>query len=541
LPGVEQAKALQAERQPAPELQQTAAPEKDAAARDRYDALNEAGRHADAERDFRAGSDRTTEPPAPNYDRDADNRAWEDRIAEAAIAGGQEARQRRGREGEGDQDRPTAHGRYEDLAPPEQATEDIRPLGRTAGDIRMAWQTSGSVSELEEALAARGISLAQVSGDEARASQRNVAFAKEIGNFARPLKEGEIVAVNEHGNIYRLDQRTTGEAAPEIEARLAGLDRASLLSVADTKDVMREATREIWKDEQRAAREEARPASNIETTIADALIGTMSGPAFAEALDKAGLTIARATDRDVAALDALREDAALDATVAFTEGGASSSSAAFARLMPGDLAAVTASGAVFRLSPDKLDFSDIEQRLAAADPKGLPSIAEARAQSEIDREQTAAFRAETRAENAEARAAANDAFEGEHAFSRHTAAAEHGVETAIHAADDAIDAGMHAASRGMSGLAKAVEKALSGIFSFFGLGEPKLTPMQRELAAKAEDELAEARAWRAAEQQNETARDWEIFEKDRRQQQDEHERNLGYREDPGRERERERY
>ena len=100
---------------------------------------------------------------------------------------------------------------------------------------------------------------------------------------------------------------------------------------------------------------------------------------------------------------------------------------------------------------------------------------------------------------------------------------------------------MHAATRGMSGFAKAVEKALSGIFSFFGLGEPKLTPMQRELAAKAEEELAEARAWRAAEQQNEASRDWEIFEKDRRQQQDEHERNLGYREDPGRERERERY
>ncbi len=65
--------------------------------------------------------------------------------------------------------------------------------------------------------------------------------------------------------------------------------------------------------------------------------------------------------------------------------------------------------------------------------------------------------------------------------------------------------------------------------------------MQRELAAKAEAELDEQRAWRGAEQRNEAARDWEIFEKDRRRQQDEHERNLGYREDPGRERERERY
>ena len=210
--------------------------------------------------------------------------------------------------------------------------------------------------------------------------------------------------------------------------------------------------------------------------------------------------------------------------------------------LAGRLAAVTASGAVFRLSPDKLDFEDIEHRLAAVDPKGLPSIVEARAQSEIDREETAKFWADARAQNAEARAASNDAFDGERAFRSHTAAAEHGVEYAIHAADDAIDAGMHAATRGMSGFATAVEKALSGIFSFFGLGEPKLTPMQRELAAKAEEELAEARAWQAAQQQKEAEQDWQIFEQDRRQQQDEHERDLGYRERPGdRERERERY
>jgi hypothetical protein len=212
----------------------------------------------------------------------------------------------------------------------------------------------------------------------------------------------------------------------------------------------------------------------------------------------------------------------------------------FDKLAEGEYAAVTRAGDVIRLNPTALDFEEAEQRLADVEPR-LPSIVEARAQTDIAREQAADFWAEARAETAEARAASNDAFDGERAFRRHTAAAEHGVETAIHTADDALDAGFHAATRGMSGLAKAVEKALSTIFSFFGLGEPKLTPMQRELAAKAEEELAEARAWRAAEHQNEAARDWEIFEKDRRQQQDEHERNLGYREDPGRERERERY
>ena len=548
LPGVEQAKAMQADRPPAaPELQQAAAPDKDAAARDRYAALDQAGRHAETERGFRAGSDRATEPAAPNYDRDADNRAWEDRIADAAIAGAQEARQRRGREGEGDKDRPTAQGRYEDLASREQATEDMRPIGRMAGDIRMAWQTSRTMSEFEEALAARGISLATVSGDEAQASQRSAAFAREVGNFGPRLKEGEIVAVNAHGDIHRLDPRATGEAAPDIEARLTGVDRASLMKLADTKDVMQEAARASYADEARQWRDLNTPLAAVEQVIADALTSTMTGHEFAAALDKAGITIARAGAPDIKALDALRDEADLARLVAHTDEADIWAARNFVpearrfdKVAEGDYAAITRAGDVIRLNPTALDFEEAEQRLADVETR-LPSIVEARAQKEIAREQKTEFWSEIRAENAETRAAANDAFEGERAVRRHVGAAEHGVEATIHTADDAIDAGFHAATRGMSGLAKAVEKALSTIFSFFGLGEPKLTPMQRELAARAEEELAEARAWRAAERQNEAARDWEIFEKDRRQQQDEHERNLGYREDPGRERERERY
>ena len=395
------------------------------------------------------------------------------------------------------------------------------------------------MSEFEEALAARGISLATVSGDDAQASQRNAAFAKEVGNFGRRLKEGEIVAVNAHGDIHRLDPRTTGEAAPDIEARLTGLDRASLMNVADTKDVMQEAARASYADEARQWRDLNTPLAAVEQVIADALTGTMTGHEFAAALDKAGITIARAGAPDIKALDALRDEADLARLVAHTDEADIWAARNFVpearrfdKVAEGDYAAVTRAGDVIRLNPTALDFEEAEQRLADVETR-LPSIIEARAQKEIAREQKTEFWAEIRAENAETRAAANDAFEGERAFRRHVGAAEHGVEATIHTADDAIDAGMHAATRGMSGLAKAVEKALSTIFSFFGLGEPKLTPMQRELAAKAEEELAEARAWRAAERQNEAARDWEIFEKDRRQQQDEHERNLGYRERPG--------
>ena len=136
-------------------------------------------------------------------------------------------------------------------------------------------------------------------------------------------REGEIVAVNAHGDVHRLDQRTTGDLRPEIEARLdgfAGIDRARLLNVTDAKDAMREASRAAWLVEQRVERDMARPLTGIETTIAEALASTMTGTEFAIALDKAGLTITRATEADQLALDALRQDAALAATVAYAEG-----------------------------------------------------------------------------------------------------------------------------------------------------------------------------------------------------------------------------
>ena len=84
----------------------------------------------------------------------------------------------------------------------------------------------------------------------------------------------------------------------------------------------------------------------------------------------------------------------------------------FDKLAEGEYAAVTRAGDVIRLNPTALDFEEAEQRLADVEPR-LPSIVEARAQTEIAREQTAEFWAEARAENAEARAAASEAFEGE--------------------------------------------------------------------------------------------------------------------------------
>jgi hypothetical protein len=481
----------------------------------RYDDLRAAEPPPEVVRDFETNANRAAEPAAPIYDRDADNATWEEKLAENAInAEAQKGHHPPSPSGYGGQGSPEPSGGMQQR--PE--AEDMRPLGKAAGEIRAAWTLSSSEQQLEEALAARGITLAQVSSEEARQSQRTAAFAKEVGNFARVLKEGEIVAVNSHGDIHRLDQRTTGDLCSEIEARLSGIDRAGLLSVTDAKEVMQEASRAARRGERQAEREQARPASAIETAIADALT-TMTGTDFAAALDKAGITITRADERDVNALDALRQDTALAGIVAQTE-GEPITARHYATLLPGDFAAVNQQGDVFRLSPQKLDLEDIEQRLADTQTR-MPSVVEARAHNEIKREATADFWAELRAQYAEDRSARNDAYEGDRALHGTVNAGEPGVEHTLRAADDAVNTGLDAASGALGGFAKAVERVLGGIFSFF-VGEPKLTRQQQHDHVRAEtnEETLHARAYAAAEQQKEAEADERIFNQDRQQQQE---------------------
>jgi Relaxase/Mobilisation nuclease domain len=535
LPSVEQAQEIQrtrtAERDRAAEIDRAAHAE----ARGKYDSLHETerkvsrhqfpGRYDDLRaaepppevvRDFETNANRAAEPVAPIYDRDADNTAWEEKLAENAInAEAQKGHEEPGAGREARAGGPEPSGGMQQRPEP----EDMRPLGKTAGEIRAAWTLSSSEQQLEEALAARGITLAQVSPEEARQSQRTAAFAKEVGNFARVWKEGEIVAVNSHGDIHRLDQRTTGDLRPEIEARLSGIDRAGLLSVTDAKEVMQEASRAAWRGERQAEREQARPASAIETAIADALTTTMTGTDFAAALDKAGITITRADERDVNALDALRQDAALAGIVAQTE-GEPITARHYATLLPGDFAAVNQQGDVFRLSPQKLDLEDIEQRLADTQTR-MPSVVEARAHNEIKREATADFWAELRARYAEDRSVRNDAYEGDRALHGTVNAGERGVENTLRAADSAVNAGLDAASGALGGFAKAVERVLGGIISFF-VGEPKLTRQQQHDHVRAEtnEETLHARAYAAHEQAKEADQDWRIFEQNRQQQQE---------------------
>jgi hypothetical protein len=284
-----------------------------------------------------------------------------------------------------------------------------RPLNETQGAIRAAWSLSQTAEQLTEALAARGIGLAQVTAEEARANQRARAFAKEIGGrFVQYRNEGEIVAVNEKGHVYRFDPRTTGVERGEIDKRLAGIEAGSLLSVSDTRQAMREvaaaeraAARREAREKERQAREKARPLSRVEERIAlaakqsrlgvDAIrdgetVRLAGAEALAAQLDKAGIAVVRVSAADVQALDALRHDQELANIVADASGEVRRGY--FPTLEEGEIAAVDRFGNVHRLNAERLDV----HALLELGEDRVSSVTEARAQFEIDREVFAALR-----------------------------------------------------------------------------------------------------------------------------------------------------
>jgi hypothetical protein len=424
-------------------------------------------------------------------------------------------------------DQPAVRGRYAGLVTPEPAPtgKTVRPLSGTAAEIRMAWSLSQTMSELEDALATHGISLAQVSPEEAYASERRAVLAKAAGHFRPAWREGEIVAVDGR-SVYRLNERTTGDTRAEIEGKLAGLDRDALMNVADTKEAMRAAAWVQERADQQAKREQVRPASTIEQRIAEcarvADLGTIIqqdadgnrvagaealadrlrpeaarettnatvfGPeAFAQELDAAGIRVARVTATDVQALDALRE--AEQQTHRPRH---------FAELMMGDLAAITSKGAVYRISPDKI--GEAVQFL----PTDLPSVVEARSAMAIDREQIGEVWAQHRADATELR----DQWATYREDSAAAADTARTLHQAAHDIETTIDAGERTASRFGGGIAEAVTSFLGGVFNLFF--PAKLTGQD---AAIAHERAEQAQINRVLEQEQAAVRD-QIVEESR--------------------------
>jgi hypothetical protein len=225
------------------------------------------------------------------------------------------------------------------------------------------------------------------------------------------------------------------------------------------------------------------------------------------------LTITRATEADVKALDALRRDAELAAIAARAEGVTNTDQNArhFAMLDAGDFAAVTRAGDVFRLG--RLDFEEIEQRLADTQPR-LPSVAEARAANEISRERAAAEWTEWKEDQAARATARAEARAAEGAILDVVMPVQHAKQELVAAAEDAVDRGFSIAGRAVEGFARSVIAFLSGWFD----APVRLTPDEVHRREQVAPQQAEARAVDEAAQQKEEARDWQMFEQGRQQQ-----------------------
>jgi hypothetical protein len=441
------------------------------------------------------------------------------------------------------------------------------PVSGALAELRMAFAMApGGPHEeaLQEALAARGMTLARATGKEANASQEHakryadrkreldqLAEATAAGRYAelKPqalrysprLNEGEIVAVDQRGHVYKLDERSTGLRKADIEGRLSGLE--GLCNVTDAQAAMREAALESWKAEQADRREQVREPSWIERRIiecarrgdlgaliqidadgnqvrgAEALadrlrpaderrtkgLAVRGARAFAAELEDAGIALVRVTETDMKALDALRQDEVLAQLAAETDRVAYKGYR-FDACVPGDLAAVTRRGDVYRINPHKLD--GVARYLDAA----LPGVVEARSQFEIDREQTDDVWLQLRLDI------------GNHRTERELVQQE---RAEVRAGSRAINTAAETIEEGLEGGDRIIQKAVGGIVRLlegladFLFPQPRLTRDQAERAGHAaEEEEVQARvAADGARERRETVD--AILERDRRRRDEE--------------------
>jgi hypothetical protein len=420
---------------------------------------------------------------------------------------------------------------------PERTQPAIKPLGKTAGEIRLAWQLTATAEQFAQAIEERGLILVHVTADEAAASQRAEAFAKAIGRQNRALKEGFAI-VDARGNVTRIDQRTTGEQWEVIQKRLGGIEREKLLSAAAAKAMMREANRIEWNKHKQAERDAARPPTTLETAINAIHREALDNQRFAEALDKADITITRATAADITVLNTLRRDQELAQIIAQAAGIAAHAGPRLAQVREGELAAVTRRGDVYRLTPQHLDPG-----LAAQLQQGpLPSVTQARATFEIERLAAATFQQEMidsqlarRAETTATRVARDSIWDTGQARGQAETAIKHDTHETLDAAYDGMDTG----NRLLGSVAKVLSKMLDVLADMIAPAPPPTLDQAERMHRASEEHEAADTARRETEarlaETNEMIRASERAEAER-QAEEEHIRQRQREQELGRER-----
>jgi Relaxase/Mobilisation nuclease domain len=172
---------------------------------------------------------------APIWDRDAANRAWEEAVINAGIENGNSAS---GREKTNDALQPAPRPEPE--------------LNKTAGTIRLAYNLTDGPQAFREFLRQDGLTMANVTAqdiqerDSARRQENRFAAIsawdmaeqgfrdaeqsvspapapRRSGRLSDHAREGDVVILDKWGNVYELNQRTTGDTRRDAQAFVAGI------------------------------------------------------------------------------------------------------------------------------------------------------------------------------------------------------------------------------------------------------------------------------------------------------------------------------
>jgi hypothetical protein len=223
---------------------------------------------------------------------------WQDALADAAIERAKReqtgGREKHGVHGLGDSDRyeivwqdalakaaiekEKIEGRFAEQPRP-NAPRPERELTETAANIRLARSFSTEPQIFVDALAERGVWLAVATEEEAARSalerqaldERNqgAKIWQQHGNreyltpTAPVYAKGEFVALDTLGNVYRLNQQTTGHEPTEMQAFLRTLDVSKFKGIDATREefLPERRERQAKPEDTRGVQGEARPAA----------------------------------------------------------------------------------------------------------------------------------------------------------------------------------------------------------------------------------------------------------------------------------------
>jgi hypothetical protein len=220
-------------------------------------------------------------------------------------------------------------------------------------------------------------------GKEATAIERK-GRASDLGNVNREIEAANAHVINLAAErekreaqrdawiAERKEEREQRRQPNWIEQRIADQDReARLYSAPITVD--RDGQRVTGAD---VLADRLKPEGEREFRSA---MARSYAEAFSARLDDAGIALVRVTAADREALAALREASEREGPTRRTATGTLRHTS-FGDVKEGDIAAVTKSGEVYRLNPEKLGHAVL--------PEKLPSVIQARMAFQVDRERT---------------------------------------------------------------------------------------------------------------------------------------------------------